>query len=51
MVEHLASLLGFNVEAATTSVFAAISDLPGGVFWLFGIVVVVLLASSRSSGR
>jgi uncharacterized membrane protein YqiK len=51
LVEHVASLLGFNIEAASISLFAALSGMPGGLWWLLGIVVLVLLATELAGLR
>jgi uncharacterized membrane protein YqiK len=51
LVEQFASLLGFDVGAVTTHLFAAITDLPGGLLWLLGIVVVVLLGTELAGMR
>jgi uncharacterized membrane protein YqiK len=51
LVEHVASLLSFHIGAASTSLFAALSDVPGGIWWAIGIVALILLSTELAGLR
>ena len=51
LVEHVASLWASNVETAATIVFAQASSVPGGLWWVLGLVVLVLLSTELAGLR
>ncbi len=50
-VEHVASLLAATVSTVLPSLFAALTDLPGGLIWIVATAVAVILASELAGLR
>ena len=51
LVEQVASLLGTNVETATATLFAATSSVPAGLFWVLGLVALILMGTELAGLR
>ena len=51
LVDQVASLLGSNVETATAPLLAALSDVPGGVLWIAGLVALILVGTELAGLR
>ena len=51
LVEHVASLWASSIEPASAILFAAVSDVPWGVFWLLGAVFLVLVGTEMAGLR
>jgi uncharacterized membrane protein YqiK len=47
----VATLLGSNTEAASSTLLAAISDVPGGLWWALGAVALILLSTELAGLR
>jgi uncharacterized membrane protein YqiK len=47
----VATLSGFNLQAASATLFAAIGDVPGGLWWVLGAVALVLLGTELAGLR
>ncbi len=51
LVEHVASLLGSQIVAAPATLLAQTSTMPGGLLWVIGAVVLVLLCTELTGLR
>ena len=51
LVERVASLMSGSVMSGSPSLFAAMSPLPEFVYWVLGVVVLVILVSELAGAR
>ena len=51
LVVQMASSLGSDFESASALLFAAMSDVPGGLFWILGLVALVLAGTELAGLR
>ena len=51
LVEHVASWLPTMISPGSSPLVAALTDLPGGLFWIVGVVVLIVAACELSGLR